>query len=202
MTRKDDILAAAAQLFAERGYDSVGMDELGAAVGVTGPALYHYFPGKAQLLADMLLPSSTSLAEEAAGIVSGAGDAHDVLRQLVHLHVEFVVSHPSLAVVYARELRNLTSSEQERVRAMMRAYLSTWSEVVSEASPCLDLPAARALLHGVFAMINGVPLGQLPRAGRDVSAFLTTMTVACLSGFVPGLTLQKVIADHDTGPRP
>jgi AcrR family transcriptional regulator len=187
VTRRDEILAAAAQLFADRGYDSVGMDELGASVGMTGPALYYYFPGKAQLLTELLLPSSEQLAENASGIVQRTGSALDAISQLIYLHVRFVVEHPSLAAVYAHELRNLTVTEQQQIRAAMREYLSTWAAAVSRASPCLDLATARALLQGIFAMVNGVPLGQLEAAGRDVPAFLSTMVVSSLSGFVPGL---------------
>lgn len=191
MTRRDDILDAAARLFADRGYDSVGMDELGASLGLTGPALYYYFPGKAQLLTELLLPSSELLAERAGDIVRQADDALDVLSQLVRLHVRFVVEHPSLAAVYAHELRNLTVADQQQVRSAMRDYLSIWAAVVSEVSPCLDPPASRALLQGIFAMVNGVPLGQLAAAGRDVALFLTAMVMSTLSGFVPGLAALR-----------
>jgi AcrR family transcriptional regulator len=195
VTRKDDILAAAAELFADRGYDSVGMDDLGAAVGVTGPALYYYFPGKAQLLASLLLPSSERLAREADAIVRDAADAHTALAHLVRLHVRFVVENPSLATIHANELRNLSASEQEHVQEFMRGYVSTWSQVVQTGSSDPDPLAARALVQATFAMINGAPLLQLSAAGRDVAAFLTTLIVATLSAFVPGLS--SAMADYE-----
>ena len=46
--------AAAATLFAERGYAGVTIEDLGAAVGVSGPAVYRHFPGKAAVLAAIL----------------------------------------------------------------------------------------------------------------------------------------------------
>jgi AcrR family transcriptional regulator len=48
--RREAILTAAAQLFAERGYAAVGMDDIGAAAGVTGPAIYRHFGAKATVL--------------------------------------------------------------------------------------------------------------------------------------------------------
>jgi len=45
-SRREQILRAAAQLFAERGSRNVGVDDVGAAVGVTGPLVYRYFAGK------------------------------------------------------------------------------------------------------------------------------------------------------------
>src|SRR3712207_7203981 len=50
-SRREQILQAAAQLFAERGSRAVGVDDVGAAVGVTGPAIYRHFAGKDAMLA-------------------------------------------------------------------------------------------------------------------------------------------------------
>ena len=60
-SRRDEILRAAAQLFAERGSRAVGVDDVGAAVGVTGPAIYRHFASKDAMLAEMLLRISETL---------------------------------------------------------------------------------------------------------------------------------------------
>jgi AcrR family transcriptional regulator len=187
VTRRDEILAVAAQLFAERGYNDVGMDDLGAAIGITGPALYYYFRGKAHLLVELLLPSSERLAAQARATVEASGSPLEALARLVADHVAFVVEHPSLASVHAHELRNLTQSEQAQVRFEMRAYVATWSSVVDDASPELDLTGARALVQGVFAMINGIALEPLSADGHDPTPFLTRITAAALETFTPGL---------------
>ena len=44
------VLKVAATLFSERGYDSVSINDIGFAAGVTGPAIYRYFPSKEALL--------------------------------------------------------------------------------------------------------------------------------------------------------
>lgn len=49
-TKSDLILEAALTLFAEKGYDGVGVDEIASAVDMKGPALYHYFKGKEAIL--------------------------------------------------------------------------------------------------------------------------------------------------------
>ena len=53
--RRAQILAVAAELFAKHGYHGVSIADLGAAVGVSGPALYRHFPSKEALLAEMLV---------------------------------------------------------------------------------------------------------------------------------------------------
>lgn len=49
LVREEQILTIAKSLFAQRGYDSVSMRDLAKAIGITPPALYHYFPTKQSL---------------------------------------------------------------------------------------------------------------------------------------------------------
>src|SRR5262245_23803786 len=60
-TRREEILEVAVGLFAARGYHGVSMDAIGAAAGVTGPALYHHFKDKEAMLAAALTPVSENL---------------------------------------------------------------------------------------------------------------------------------------------
>ncbi len=48
--RRDDILTEALRVFSERGLESTGIKEIATSMGLTHPALYHYFPSKEQLV--------------------------------------------------------------------------------------------------------------------------------------------------------
>ncbi|WP_159767663.1 TetR/AcrR family transcriptional regulator [Streptomyces sp. HM190] len=84
-TRREQILKEAARLFAERGFHGVGVDEIGAAVGISGPGLYRHFAGKDAMLAELLVGISGRLltgakrriaeADGSAGGGRGAGGA-------------------------------------------------------------------------------------------------------------------------------
>lgn len=54
LSKKEQILDAALGLFAEKGYDGVGVDEIAAKVNMKGPALYYYFKGKDDLLSELV----------------------------------------------------------------------------------------------------------------------------------------------------
>jgi AcrR family transcriptional regulator len=74
----EQTLGAAHELFAERGYAAVTMDEIAAAVGVTKPLLYNYFGNKERLYIACLERAGDSLLEaiaEAVGESANPGDA-------------------------------------------------------------------------------------------------------------------------------
>ena len=62
-TRREQILATAADLFAARGFHGVSVVDLGAACGISGPALYKHFASKDAVLAEMLVSISQRLLE-------------------------------------------------------------------------------------------------------------------------------------------
>ena len=102
-SRREQILATAADLFAARGFHGVSVAELGAACGISGPALYKHFPSKQAMLAEML----TSISEQllAVGrerVAAAGGDPAAALRGLVDWHGEFATTQRPLIVVQDR----------------------------------------------------------------------------------------------------
>ena len=111
-SRREQILQAAAQLFAERGSRAVGVDDVGAAVGVTGPAIYRHFASKDAMLAEMLLRISERLLAGGSERVAEAGDdAAAQLRALIAFHVDFALDNPALITVQDRDLGSLTETD-------------------------------------------------------------------------------------------
>src|SRR5688500_15350706 len=93
VSRRDQILASAAELFAARGFHGVSVGELGAACGMSGPALYKHFSAKDAILAEMLVSISEELVSVARARVAAAGSPAEALPALVAWHVEFALSN-------------------------------------------------------------------------------------------------------------
>ncbi|WP_307867713.1 SACE_7040 family transcriptional regulator [Umezawaea beigongshangensis] len=183
-TRRDQILTAAAELFARHGFHGVGIDDIGAAVGISGPALYRHFRSKDAMLGEMLTSISERLLDGGQSRVEASPDPAQALRALVHWHVEFALDDPALITVQARNLANLTDPDRRRVRALQRRYVEVWVETIRKTVSGVDEPTARAAAHAVFGLINSTPhSSHLDRAqmaellGRMALAALTTAGV-------------------------
>lgn len=179
-TRREQILATAADLFAARGFHGVSVADLGAACGISGPALYKHFASKDAMLAEMLVSISERLLDVGRERVAAAGgDAGAALRALVDWHVDFALSQRSLIVVQDRDWESLPADARERVRTLQRAYVDLWAGRLRSLSPDLTLAAARARAHAVFGLINSTPhSGRLP--DEEMRAMLTGMALGAL----------------------
>ncbi len=182
-SRREQILQAAAQLFAERGSRAVGVDDVGAAVGVTGPAIYRHFASKDAMLAEMLLRISERLLAGGSERVAEAGDHADgQLRALIAFQVDFALDNPALITVQDRDLGSLPDADAAQVRRLQRRYVEVWVGVLGRLLPGTDAALCRARAHAVFGLINSTPhsAGQLDRSA--MARLLTAMAVAAAVG--------------------
>ena len=185
-SRREQILAVAAQLFARHGFHGVSIADLGAAVGVSGPALYRHFPSKEALLAEMLIGISEHLlagGQERAV----AGDPQEVLVALVEFQADFARREPELIVVQDRDLANLPPAARRRVRQLQRTYVEIWVDTLRRAHPALPAGQARIAAHGAFGLLNSTPHSSTRDGTRSAQTadLLQRMALAALTG-LPG----------------
>jgi len=178
-TRREQILATAASLFARRGFHGVSVDELGAACGISGPALYKHFESKDAMLAEMLVAISEELLRVGRSRSVQAVDAGAALCALVEWHVDFALHHQPLIVVQDRDWANLPDDARERVRGLQRRYVALWADRLRELHPDLTPRRARAMAHATFGMLNSTPHSAvLPEA--EMREMLTAMALSSL----------------------
>ena len=155
--RRAAILGAAATLFAERGYAGVTIEDLGAAVGVSGPAVYRHFPGKAAVLAAILQGASRALLDGAERVLEQAPDAASALRSLIAHHVEFALGDADVILVQDRELEQLDLGARHEVRLLQRRYVELWVDVLSRLRPDRAETELRFRAHAAFGLLNSTP---------------------------------------------
>ncbi|WP_052395653.1 TetR/AcrR family transcriptional regulator [Kutzneria sp. 744] len=178
-SRREQILAAAAELFARHGFHGVGINDIGAAVGISGPALYRHFRSKDAVLGEMLTSISELLLSGAQARVREATDAENSISTLIRWQVDFALDHPALITVQERDLGNLADADRQRVRALQRRYVEVWVTTIRRARPEVGEPAARAAAHALFGLINSTPhSAHLDRA--QMSDLLAAMAYAAV----------------------
>lgn len=178
--RRSQILATAAELFAARGFHGVSVADLGAACGISGPALYKHFPSKQAMLAEMLVSISERLLSEGQRRVGDADGPDAALAALVDWHVDFALRHRPLIVVQDRDWESLPEDARERVRTLQREYVDLWAAQLRDRDgEEIDLATGRAMAHAAFGLINSTPHSALLPDDR-MRGVLTQMALGAL----------------------
>src|SRR5690348_15642364 len=187
--RRLQLLAAAERLFAERGFLAVRLEDIGAAAGVSGPAIYRHFPNKESLLVELLVGISTRLLAGAREVQSDSTDAAAALDGLIDFHLDFVFNEPDLIRIQDRDLAYLPEAAEKQVRKSQRQYVEVWVGVLRELNPQLAEADARLTAHAVFGLMNSTPHSVKPadtlrgKSGRAARSriVMRAMTVAALA---------------------
>src|SRR5262249_38177602 len=187
--RRLQLLSAAERLFAERGFLAVRLEDIGAAAGVSGPAIYRHFPNKEAILGELLVGISGRLLAGARDVTARSSEPAAALDGLIDFHLDFALGEPDLIRIQDRDLAHLPAAAERQVRKAQRQYVEVWVGVLRDLNPKLAEADARLSAHAVFGLLNSTPhsmksgddwRAKPARAARS-RAVMRAMTVAALA---------------------
>jgi AcrR family transcriptional regulator len=161
------------------------VDEIGKAVGISGPGLYRHFAGKDAMLADLLVGISERLLDEGGRRVAEAADPRAALDSLLRGHIDFALDESALITLHDRELLNLPDPERHRVRSLQRQYVELWVDAARGTFPGLG-DEARASVHAVFGLLNSTPHSATADRGA-MALLLHRLAVGALAAAADGV---------------
>jgi AcrR family transcriptional regulator len=186
LERREQLLAAALSLFDERGYHATSINDIGAAAGLTGPAIYRYFASKDAILETLLLDRSSRSLGRAQQIVDDAATAADALNALITHYVSDLLNNPELSNVAVRERFALRGEIRGVIERSERMHVNLWVKALRRVRPELSDGTALAMIHGVISMTLATAATQ--RSGLDRAALeqvARSMIKAALAAEVP-----------------
>jgi AcrR family transcriptional regulator len=180
--RRTQLIAAAERLIAERGFLGVRLEDIGAAAGISGPAIYRHFPNKEALLVELLQTVSTRLLAGGRAVVEQAPSAAAGLVSLIDFHLDFAMGESDMIRIQDRDLGQLPAAAQRHVRKAQRQYVEVWVDVLRRLDPGLVEADARLMAHAAFGLMNSTPHSVRPgrSAEGNSRAVLRAMTIAAL----------------------
>lgn len=132
---KDRILDSALTLFAEKGYDGVGVDLIAENAGIKGPSLYKHFKGKEDIL-DALIEKAEAYYEANFGSENHPGKMPSSMDELITLslkRIEFTLHDPM--IVKVRRMLTMEQFRSHRIAVLTTKY---------------NIDSVQALYHKIF----------------------------------------------------
>lgn len=153
-SRREMLVMAAAQLFSERGYPAVSMDDIGEAVGIAGPSVYRHFPSKADLLAAGLHREAEWLQLGMSRALAAAATERHALELLVASYVNESLEHPELFSVLLTESIHLRDEASHVLRRIQHDYVFEWVRLLRAVRPQLSEAEGRVVVQAVLGIVH------------------------------------------------
>jgi TetR/AcrR family fatty acid metabolism transcriptional regulator len=121
--KRDAILRAATDVFAERGFFNAQVADVARAAGVAAGTVYLYFRSKDDLLIQLFERTMREAFAEARAAVVGVADPAERLRLFARLHLARLGRDRNLAIVFQVELRQSVKFMERLSATLLRDYL-------------------------------------------------------------------------------
>src|SRR5213596_2783109 len=153
--RLEHLLARAAKVFAEKGYDSTTMRDLAAASGMSLAGMYYYVRGKEELLALVQERCFARVLSGAEQAVAAAGDPVERLQVFIRHHVTFFAANLAEMKVLSHE-----------ANVIKRRYVDLLERLLREVAPEEPRAERSAAAYALFGMMNWIynwydPAGEI-----------------------------------------
>ncbi|MFD4430182.1 TetR/AcrR family transcriptional regulator [Nocardia sp. NPDC058497] len=153
------LLRKAVELFHERGYPNVSVEDIASAAGLSAAsAVYRFYRGKSDILAAAFRRAADRVSGAIGPAVANTTDSGTALDVLIGQFVTDTFDERALAVVYYAEFGHVPAEERAVLRNIQRLSVQEWARLVREERPQLSAAESRFLVHAAFAMV--IDLGQ------------------------------------------
>ncbi len=128
--KRDRIIDAAVQVFADKGYRSARISDIARGAGVADGTIYLYFRNKEDLLLTIFEEKMEKLLDDLGDALSGLQDPLDRMRAYARFHFLQLRTYPALAQVLQVELRQSTRFLHDYRPEKLWQYLSVFEQLV------------------------------------------------------------------------
>ena len=172
LTREDEILAAAARAFREKGYHGASIRDIADSVGLLKGSLYHYIRSKEDLLARLFDGALEGTVRELEAIAARDATPRARLHEMVKAYVHAVTENLDAVGLYLREWRALPAPELARLRARRRSMRALFESVIRDGIRKREFASADAKISAlaILGMCNWLFEWYRPRGRMRADA--------------------------------
>lgn len=178
-SRREEILSAATRLFAAQGFAEVGLDSIGAEVGITGASIYNHFDNKAAILSAAVMRGNDLLNADMYRQLARSTSPRDALRRLARSYREFAFENIDSIHLLTSDIDQLTANDRHRARVAQHDYIDTWMQILRQSRPNVDDVEARMRVQAALNVVNDLATTtstrQWANAGTAVDAVCHTL---------------------------
>ncbi len=152
--RRALILSAAIDLFHERGYPATGVDDIGKAVDVSGPAIYRHFSSKEEILLEAIRLAADEVHAANEGARQAASDPKALLERFIRNYAAVAIDRAALIAVWTSEARHLTTTRRAPMSRRLSSWHGEWVEQLRAVRPDLDAEEGGLLVSAAIGLIS------------------------------------------------
>lgn len=156
--RSAEIIEAAAQIFAERGYHGATTQDIADVLNIRQASLYYYFPSKEVALELVCMRGVEGFFETATAIASGPGTATERLSGLIRAHISPLLDRRNFVKVFLTQRQFLPAHSRRKVGEGSRGIEAIFEGVLKDGQRSGEFRSemdTRLATLSILSVVNG-----------------------------------------------
>ncbi len=184
ITRKEEIVTIASQLFKEKGYNAVSMRDIAQAMGIKAASLYNHISGKQQILSTLILTVAVEFTNGMQTVVAKDIRPIDKIREIIELHIDITVNHSEALAALNNDWMHLENNDLSSFVQMREDYEENFRRIVKEGIEAGELKQhhPEVILFSILSTLRTLYLWYQKRGKLDVNVLKKDMVSVLLNG--------------------
>ena len=180
-SRREAIFEAALRSFRERGFHATSINDIGAASGITGPAIYRHFSSKEEVLGEAIREGTRRIAAATYDAMTSEelGPA-EALEALVRAYVRVALENADIFTAFMLEARHLGDEFRKPLRRKDLRHREGWRRRVQAVHPEMEEEQVRTLVKMAIFAVTSLCLEPSHLDREELVEFATDRVLALL----------------------
>lgn len=197
ISRKEQILQAAAKLFSEKGYASTSMRDIATELGIEAASLYHHIKSKEEILETICFVMADQLIAAINEVNDIYFNAEEKLRMAIKNHVQIITQNIHQSAVFLREWRCLSEPKLGEFKQLRDAYENELKVILEEGvnEDVFDNVDQKFATLTILSTVNWINEWYKPQGSMNAEEIAQK-----LSDFIMGGLRKKLVTDINYKP--
>lgn len=186
MGRRSEILRRATEVFERQGVKHTSIEDIANAVGIKREAIYYYFKGRREILAEIILPQSHLLLISLRNVIRSNRPFADKLHDAIESHLQsFNPSYLEMTVALREDHFFGSDKKFDELRRVWNDYSKMWTQLIQEGQEAGEFrtkPNPKLIAYAILGMCNWLSRWFDPGKGISIEEIIETYFSFALEG--------------------
>lgn len=170
LSRKEQVIRVAAQLFKEKGYAAASMRDLAQKLGIEAASLYSHIKSKEEILQTLCFELATEFIKSLENVENQDLSASEKLRLGIIGHIQVMARDLTASAVFMNEHRHLSQPHLRNFLLLRINYINRFKKIIEEgtiAGEFKDTIDRKLAVMTLFSSLNWMPMWYDPMGTID-----------------------------------
>ncbi len=186
VTRKEEIINVASQLFKEKGYSAVSMRDIAQEMGMKAASLYNHIESKQEILSVLVLELARMFTSGMEEVLPARLSPLQKIEKIIQLHIEITVNYSEALAALNNDWMHLEGDDLDQFVQMREDYEENFRSIIKEGMELGQLRPhhPEVILFSILSTLRTLYLWYQKRGKLDVNVLKKDMTSVLLRGIV------------------